>query len=57
MALVSLQALQKDEGAEIAKNLGVKTLWVNDKGEYFTSENLALFSVKNNPELLRKLDY
>lgn len=34
-----------------AQNKGVKTLWVNKKGEFFTNENLAKQSVKDPKEL------
>lgn len=47
----------KKEGASIAKQLGVKSLFVNDKGEFFTEENRALISVDKQEERYTKLEF
>lgn len=36
---------QKTKGIEIATGLKITVLYINDKGEFFTSENLAQLSV------------
>ena len=38
---------QKAEAVSIFKELNIKELYLNDKGNFFTSENLALNSVEN----------
>ena len=48
---------QIDKGQKLAKNLKTDILYINDNGEFFTSENLALLSVKNDKNRCQKLDY
>ena len=42
---------QKQEAVSIFKNLNVEVLYLNDKGNFFTSENLALNSVKSAQDI------
>ncbi|MBD8348583.1 hypothetical protein [Dysgonomonas sp. HGC4] len=50
-------AEQIEKGKEIAKDLKVKKLYLNDKGEFFTSQNLASLSVKADKKKYTTLDY
>ena len=38
---------KKAEGQALADKHGFDKLWVNESGEFFTTENLAAFSVDN----------
>ena len=48
---------QRAEAQKTAEKLKVATLYVNDKGEYFTSENLAQLSVASDKKRYQKLDF
>ncbi|MDR2806255.1 MAG: hypothetical protein LBB85_11605 [Dysgonamonadaceae bacterium] len=48
--------LMRDGAAKIVEKQGVGALWVNKKGEFFTSENLALVSVENDRDSVAKID-
>lgn len=48
---------QRAKAQELAEKLKVSKLYVNDKGEYFTSENLAQLSVEGNKKKYQKLDF
>jgi hypothetical protein len=48
---------QIEKGKELAEKLKVTVLYINDKGEYFTSDNLAQLSVKGDKKKYQKLDY
>ncbi|NDV93543.1 hypothetical protein D0T84_01250 [Dysgonomonas sp. 521] len=48
---------QIEKGKSIAKQLKTDTLFINDKGEYFTSENRAQLSVNGDKKKYQKLDY
>lgn len=48
---------QIEEGKAIAKQLKTDTLFINENGEYFTSENLAQLSVNGDKKKYQKLDY
>lgn len=48
---------QIEKGREQAERLKVTILYINNKGEYFTSENLAQLSVKGDKKKYQKLDY
>lgn len=50
-------AEQIEKGKKIAKELKVNTLYLNEKGEYFTSLNLASLSVKGDKKKYTTLDY
>jgi hypothetical protein len=47
---------QKEKAKQYAKNFGAKHIFLNNKGEYFTSENYAAISVKNNTSRYIKID-
>jgi hypothetical protein len=49
-------AEQIAEGIEIANKLGHSEIIVNDKGEYFTSKNLAMLSVGQDETKIAKID-
>lgn len=49
-------AEQITEGIEIANKLGHSEIIVNEKGEYFTSRNLALLSVAQDETKIAKID-
>lgn len=55
MSKVIITDAIKKEAQKIGKQLGVSELFVNTKGEFFTQENLALFSVKGDKESYEKL--
>ena len=42
---------QKEEAVSIFKNLNVEKLYMNDRGNFFTSENLALNSVESAEDI------
>ena len=42
---------------EVAENLGVDHLFVNEMGEFFTDENLARLSVKGDGKKIRRLNF
>jgi 23S rRNA pseudoU1915 N3-methylase RlmH len=46
---------QKAKALEIAKAQKVKAVWVNEKGEYFTSEDLASLSVKGKKDKYQEI--
>lgn len=48
---------QAEEGAAIAEKLRVNGLFINKKGEYFTSENLAALSVGGKKDQYARLDF
>lgn len=48
---------QIKNGKSIARQLKTDTLFINEKGEFFTSENLAQLSVKGDKNKYQKLDY
>jgi hypothetical protein len=48
---------QTQKGKSLAGRLKTDTLFVNERGEFFTSENLAQLSVKGDKKKYRKLDY
>lgn len=52
---VAQQQIKK--GKELTEKLKTAILYINDKGEYFTSENLAQLSVKGDKKKYQKLDY
>ena len=47
---------KRKEALEIAKMFGCKELFVNVDGEFFTNQNYAANSVKNDKELWAKVD-
>jgi hypothetical protein len=47
---------QKAKAAEIAKAQKIKAVWVNEKGEFFTAEDLASLSVDGKKEKFAKID-
>ena len=55
--MIKVTDAQKKEGAAIAKRLGVKSLFINTKGEFFTEENRALFSEGGKAENTDKLSF
>ena len=44
---------QKEEAVSIFKNLNVEELYMNDRGNFFTSENLALNSVESAEDITK----
>jgi hypothetical protein len=38
----------KEKAIEVARANGLRELWVNDKGEFFSNENFASLSVEGN---------
>lgn len=48
---------KKPTAKEVAANVGVQELWENDRGEFFTNENLALNSVGFNAKKLTRHDF
>lgn len=50
-------AKQIEAGKDIAAKLKKDVLYINEAGEYFTSENLAQLSVKGDKNKYQKLDY
>ncbi len=46
---------QQKQARELAEKHGCKELYLNDKGEFFTSENYAAMSVSNDKEKYLKL--
>lgn len=48
---------QFEKGKAIAEKLKVNTLFINEGGEYFTSENLAQLSVKGDKKKYQKLEF
>jgi 23S rRNA pseudoU1915 N3-methylase RlmH len=46
---------QKAMAIEIAKAQKVKSVWINEKGEYFTSEDLASLSVKGKKDKYQEI--
>lgn len=47
----------RQRGKELAGELKASVLFVNDKNEFFTSENLASLSVSGNKAKFQKLDF
>lgn len=47
----------KQRGEELAGELKASVLYVNDKNEFFTTENLAALSVSGNKKKYQKLDF
>jgi len=45
------------QAKETANKIGVKQIWANDSGEFFTTENNALVSVNNNSSKVTKFDF
>lgn len=54
---IKVTAEMKAEGAKIAKDLKVKSLFVNTKGEFFTEENRASLSEKGIADNYEKLSF
>jgi len=48
---------QIEKGKSLAKSLKIDIVYVNDKGEYFTNENLAQLSVKGDKQRYQALNY
>jgi len=48
--MLKITTEQKNKGIEIGRKLGQSQMWINEKGEYFTSDNFALISVGSNKE-------
>lgn len=48
---------QRTKGQELAKQMRTDVLYVNETGEYFTSENLAQLSVAGDKKKYQKLDF
>lgn len=48
---------QKEKAQELAEKLKVSVLYINDKGEYFTNENLVQLSVDGDKKKYQKLDF
>jgi hypothetical protein len=46
---------QKDKALEIAKKQKLEAVWVNAKGEFFTTENYAMLSVGNKKDKIAKV--
>jgi len=51
------QMTDKNKAAEIARNLGVNTLYANDKGEFFTQKNLAMNSVGSDAKKVEEFKF
>lgn len=47
----------REKAAKIAKQLGVKVMYANEKGELFTVLNLAMLSVDNDREKIATLNF
>ena len=47
----------RNKGQELAEQMKVSVLYVNEKGEFFSSENLAQLSVKGDKKKYEKLDF
>lgn len=45
---MNLTQKQQDKAQSIIKELDLKEIFINDKGEFFTTENLAKLSVKGD---------
>lgn len=48
---------QIEKGKELAEKLKTDILFINEAGEYFTSENLAQLSVKGDKKKYQRLEY
>ena len=48
--MLKITTEQKNKGIELGRKFGQSKMWVNEKGEYFTNENLANLSVGNDKE-------
>jgi len=48
--MLKITTEQKNKGIELGRKLGQSKMWINEKGEYFTSENFAFHSVSNDKE-------
>lgn len=48
---------KRKEGEEHAKALKTNVIYINDKGEFFSTENLAQLSVDGNKKKYQKLDF
>lgn len=48
--MLKITTEQKNKGIEIGRKLGQSKMWINEKGEYFTSENFALISAGSNKD-------
>lgn len=57
MSTITISAETKKQGAAIAKGLGVKSLFVNKGGEFFTEENRASLSVDHNKDQYTELTF
>ena len=57
MSELEITSDQRKEGAKIAKELGVNSLFVNNKGEFFTEKNRAALSVKNDKNLFTDINF
>ena len=55
--MLNISEKKKQEAEKIAKKLNVKTLFVNNKNEFFTSENLASVSVDNDKDKYGKIEF
>ncbi|MDR0829648.1 MAG: hypothetical protein LBN95_06015 [Prevotellaceae bacterium] len=47
---------QKEKALEIAKKQKINAVWVNEKGEFFTTENYAMLSVGNKKDKVAKIE-
>lgn len=54
--MLKITTEQKNKGIEIGRKLGQSKMWINEKGEYFTSENFAQISVGNNKEKIGMIE-
>ena len=54
---MKVTAKQVESGKDIAAKLKTNVLYINEAGEYFTSENLAQLSVYGDKKKYQKLDY
>lgn len=54
--MINITDAQTKKAKEIARKRGVKVVFVNDKGEFFTNKNYALNSVKNDTSKLADVE-
>lgn len=54
--MLKITTEQKNKGIELGRKLGHAKMWINENGEYFTNENLAMLSVKSDKEKVCVID-
>jgi len=54
--MLKITTEQKNKGIEIGRKLGQSKMWINEKGEYFTSENFALLSAGSNKDKIGMIE-